>query len=160
MCPECGIGELKHRDFCRRVSKEEGGGKKWYLIPRGKCTHCSKTHRMLPDFMVPFKHYTSEVISGALDGVVTADDLDSENHPCATTISRWHHWLMKNKLRIEGTLKSIGYRLLGFSEGLLKSGESLLERLRDQRKTCWLETLLRFVYNSGNRLEPFRDCDG
>ena len=103
--------------------------------------------------MVPYKHYSAEVISGALDGIVTPDDADSEDAPCEETIHRWHHWLIANTLRIDGYLKSIGYQVLGFSEELLKFGASLLQKLRSSSER-WLETILRFIYNSGGYLVP------
>ena len=81
---------------------------------------------MLPDFMVQFKHYSAEVISGVLDSVVTPEDADSEDRPSADTMNRWHHWLMANEL------------------------------LRELRRSSerWLETILSFIYNSGGFLVP------
>ena len=58
---------------------------------------CRRLHRMLPNFMVRFKHYSAEVISGVLDGIVTPEDADSEDHPSVNTMKRWHHWLMANE---------------------------------------------------------------
>ena len=101
----------------------------------------------------PYKHYASEVISGVLDGIVSPDDEDSADYPCETTMRRWHCWLEANRLRIDGYLKSTGYRLLGFSTELLESRVSLLDKLRSSRPE-WLETLLRFLYNSGGFLVP------
>ena len=66
---------------------------------------------------------------------------------------RWHCWLEANQLRIDGYLKSTGYRLLGFSTELLESRVSLLNKLRSSRLE-WLETLLRVIYNSGGFLVP------
>ena len=60
---------------------------------------------------------------------------------------------MTNYLRIDGYLKSIGYRLLGLGEGLLHSNVSLLETLRSSNG-CWLEAILHMIYNSGGFLEP------
>ena len=108
---------------------------------------------MLPDLMVKFKHYSTEVISGVLDEIVQPDDADSEDHPCEDTMKRWHHWFMANELRIDGTLKSVGCRDLGFDEALLCSGISLLERLR-QTSERWLETIHTIIYNSGGFLVP------
>jgi len=68
-------------------------------------------------------------------------------------MKKWKHWLIANQLRIDGYLKSIGYHLPGFSEELLKSGMSLLEELRRSNER-WLETILRFIYNSGGFLVP------
>ena len=109
------------------------------------------TYLQLPDCLAPYKHYASEVISGVLDGIVSPDDEDSTDYPCETTMHRWHCWLEANQLRIDGYLKSTGYRLLGFSTELLGSRVSLLDKLRSSRPE-WLETLLRFLYNSGGFL--------
>lgn len=65
--------------------------------------------------------------------------------------SRHRNIQMANQLRIDGYLKSIGYCLLGFSEELLNSGMSLLTELRSSIPE-WLETILRFIYNSGGFL--------
>ncbi len=110
---------------------------------------------MLPDFLVHHKHYVTEVISGVLEGIVTPDDEDSEDRPCEDTMKRWHHWLMANELYIDGTLKSVGYRELGFGEDLLKSGTSLLSKLRSSSNN-WLEKIMRYIYNSGGSLAPAR----
>jgi len=133
--------------------KHEGGSRSLFLIRRLKCTHCGRLHRELPDCLIPYKHYSSEVISGVLDGVVNSDDKDSEDYPCESTIARWHQWLAINTSRIDGYLKSIGYQSLGFSEELLKSSVSLLLKLRSSNKQ-WLEGILRLIYNSGGYLEP------
>ena len=100
-----------------------------------------------------YKHYASDVIAGVLDEIITPDDTEDEDYPCETTMLRWKHWLMANHLRIDGYLKSIGYRLLGWDEGLLTSDGSLVETLRISNG-CWLEAVIRMIYNSGGFLEP------
>lgn len=107
---------------------------------------------MLADFLVPYKHYGEEAISGVLDGIVLPTDADSEESPSERTMLRWHHWLMHNQLNIDGHLKSIAYRELGFSEELLKSGISLLVALRRSIPDGWLRSVIRYIYNSGNSL--------
>ena len=62
---------------------------------------------------------------------------------------------MFNALNIDGHLKSIGHRELGFSEELLRSGVSLLESLRRSIPEGWLKVILCMIYNSGGRLWPF-----
>lgn len=135
--------------------KLEGGEKRTIRIERMKCTNngCGRLHNALPDCLAPYKHYASEVIAGVLDEIITPDDAEDEDDPCETTMLRWKHWLMANRLRIDGYLKSIGHRLLGLGEGLLRSNVSLLETLRSSNG-CWLETILRMIYNSGGFLEP------
>ena len=151
-CPVCGE-PLSYRDSCVRIMRLEGGRRRRFLIRRLKCCNCGKLHRELPDCLVPYKHYASEVISGVLDGIVTPDDDDSADFPCEMSMRRWLCWLEANRLRIDGYLKSTGYRLLGFSTELLGSRMPLLDKLRSSRPE-WLETLLRFLYNSGGFLVP------
>lgn len=135
--------------------KMEGGERRWIRIERKKCTNngCGRIHNALPDCLVPYKHYASEVIAGVLDGIITPDDAEDEDYPCEATMLRWKHWLMVNYFRIDGYLKSIGYRLLKWSEEMLGSNISLLEILRSLNG-CWLEAIIRMVYNSGGSLEP------
>ena len=151
-CPDCGT-LLKHRDFKRRVMKIEGGQKYFIQIERLKCKSCRRLHNALPEILVPYKHYTAELISGVLDETITIGDLEDGDYPCEETMKNWHHWLMANQEYIDGYMKSMGYRILGFGEGLLHSKVSLLTRLR-QSSQVWLETILRFIYNSGGRLAP------
>ena len=108
---------------------------------------------MLPDLMVKFKQYAAEVISGVLDEIVQPDDADSEDRPCEDTMNRWQHWFKANELRIDGTLKSVGCRELGFDEVILRSGISLLAELR-KTSDRWLEIIHAFIYNSGGSLVP------
>ena len=124
------------------------------MIPRHKCNNpgCGKLHRMLPDFMVPYKHYTEDVIS---DSVNTSVDLsDNCPGPSAATIRRWKRWIRLNRNNINGHLKSIGYRELGFSKELLRSGVSLLEELMGSIRNGWLRTILCLIYNSGASMVP------
>jgi hypothetical protein len=107
---------------------------------------------MLPDFLVPYKHYAEETIAGVLDGTVLASDADSEDYPAEMTMGRWHHWFFFNQLCIEGQLRSVGHRELGFNEELLRSCISLLNYIRCSIPDGWLKVILRFIYNSGNSL--------
>ena len=134
--------------------RHDDGERETFYIPRHKCSNprCGKVHRMLPDFMVPFKHYTEDVISDCVNN-------DSEqSQPCtgpsASTISRWKRWLSLNTPDIEGHLKSIGHRELGFSKELLNTSVSLLGKLMRSIPHEWLRTILHLLYNSGTFLVP------
>ena len=156
-CPDCGM-LLKHRDYKCRIMKTEGGNKHFIRIERLKCEQCHRLHNALPDILVPYKHYTTEIISGVLDETVSSDDLDDEDYPCEETMKCWHRWLIANQEYINGYMKSLGYRILGyrilgFSEDLLNSKVSLLSQLRNSSEV-WLETILRIIYNSGGYLVP------
>lgn len=151
-CPVCGQ-PLVYRDRCTRIQLLEGRERRVYLIRRLKCPECGRIHRELPDCLVPYKHYASEVISGVLDETVTPEDEDSADYPCEQTMYRWKQWLETNRLRVDGYLRSIGYRLLGFGPELLNSCVSLLEEIRGS-VSLWLETVLKIIYNSGGFLVP------
>ena len=64
---------------------------------------------------------------------------------------RWKAWFERNRKNIDGQLKSVGYRILGFSEQLLISGVSLSDELR-KNGAGWLGTILCVIYNSGGFL--------
>jgi hypothetical protein len=91
---------------------------------------------------------------GMLDGSLTTDDLKYENYPCEKTVERWKAWLEQNRTDIDRYIKSAGYRLLGYGEGLLYSTVSLLEKIMCSVDN-WLGIILRMIYNSGGRLRPF-----
>lgn len=157
LCPICKKGILIYRDHCKRISRHEGGTYEWLRIPRHQCNNpmCKRIHRMLPDFLLPHKHYGEEVIEGVLDEVITPDDQDSNGYPSEITMRRWHHWMALNVSNINGHLKAVAFRELDFSVELLKSGISLLDQLRSSISSCWLRLVIRFVYNSGGKLPAF-----
>ncbi|MBQ6388523.1 MAG: hypothetical protein IJH90_02690 [Mogibacterium sp.] len=133
----------------------EGGDTEWIFIPRHQCDNpaCRRIHRMLPDFLVPFKHYQETVVVDAVDDRIMPDS--SDDRPSAQTVLRWKRWLFMNANDIDGHLKSIGYRELNFTEELLRSDISLLSELRKRIPEGWLKEILRFIYNSGARLLAF-----
>ena len=122
------------------------------MIPRGKCCHCSRLHRALPDFIVPHKHFAAKTITKVLEDEITPDTFIGDA-PSESTMLRWKLWLELNRTLIDGILRSFGYRQLGFSEKLLKSTDSLLDKLIASYED-WLETIIRVIYNSGARLSP------
>jgi hypothetical protein len=90
---------------------------------------------------------------GMLDGRLIQGEDEYENYPCEKTVERWEAWLAQNKTDIDGCLKSVGYRLLGYGEELLYSTVSLLEKMKCSVDN-WLGIILRMIYNSGGRLRP------
>lgn len=154
VCPECG-SPLCRRDKKRRIYKEAGGKKQWFLINRLKCTKCKKLHSELPDCIIPYKQYGADIIEDVIDGVRTADDLETEDYPCEGTMKHWKWWLSKNEANINGQMKSMLHHLLDLKTEFLKSGDSLLEELRERVSPGWLRVVTRFIYNSGGRIEPY-----
>ncbi len=106
ICPCCGT-KLKYRDTRRRIMKKEGGVVVFLLLRRLYCRKCRRLHIELPACLSPYKQYDVEVIEGVIDGIVTEDDLDSENYPCAATMERWKNWIKSKKAKIDTILESI-----------------------------------------------------
>lgn len=110
---------------------------------------------MLPDILSPHKHYAEEVISEAIDERLIP--ADSDYRPSEQTAARWSHWLLKNELNINGYLRSIGHRLLGFAKELMAGEASLLVILRNRQPNDWLKIIIRTIYNAGSKLIPCYD---
>lgn len=141
-----------YRDQKIRIMKVRDGEKQRLLINRLRCRHCQRLHNELPDCLLPYKHYTAELIEGVLDDTF---DVDSDTYPTDMTILRWLKWFATNKLRIEGYLKAIQQSLFGLSEAALSSTESLLLKIQNGGNG-WLSTVVRIIYNSGGFLVPIR----
>lgn len=156
ICPECG-SSLCRRDRRLRIYKEAGGEKKWFAINRLKCTNdkCRRLHNELPDCMLPYKHYGTGIIEDVVDEVVDSDDLDTEDYPCEGTMKHWKWWMFHNEANINGQMKSMLHHLLDLDTEFLKSSDSLLEGLREKVSPGWLSVVVRFIYNSGGRIEPY-----
>ena len=88
ICDECG-GKLKNYDKVTRTVIIKGGERKNFKIRRCKCSKCGKIYRELPDFVIPYKHYDSEIIRGVIDGHITSDTIGYEDYPCNVTMNRW-----------------------------------------------------------------------
>lgn len=155
ICPDCG-SPLCRRDKRLRIHKKAGGTKEWYQINRLKCTNkeCGKLHNELPDCLIPYKHYDAGLIEDVVDEVVTEDDTETENYPCADTMNHWKLWTRLNEKNIEGQMKSTAYRFLDLGSEFLRSTDSLLKELRERISPGWLSVVNRFIYNSGGRINP------
>lgn len=82
MCPECGA-LMSGYDHRKRNVIGADGETRVFLIRRLRCHACRQIHAEIPDILIPYKHYASEVIKtvqqGA-DSLCPADD---------STIRRW-----------------------------------------------------------------------
>ena len=156
LCPECG-SPLKCRDHRLRVHKIAGGEKEWYLIRRLKCSNgkCRRIHNELPDCICPYKHYDAGLIEDVVDGVVSEDDIETEDYPCAETMKHWKWWMQMNETNIEGQMREASHRLFDLDGRFLKSAASLLADVRKRISPGWLPAVMRYIYNTGGRIEPY-----
>lgn len=88
ICPYCN-GKLKYYDKVKRIVKTKRGLSQYVLINRLKCVKCKSIHRVIPEFIFPYKQYEAEVILGVLEGYITPDTLGFEDYPCESTMLRW-----------------------------------------------------------------------
>lgn len=152
VCPCCGA-PLHHHDSRKRIWRLPDGKRRHLVIRRMRCDNCSRLHNELPDCLVPYKHYGTTLIEKVVDGRVGPDDLGLEDYPCERTMQRWENWIERNTTFIDGYIKSIGYRILNYSDQLLKSRISLLNKLRKLERH-WLHIVIPLIYNSGEFLSP------
>ncbi len=154
LCPVCKEGNLIFRDYCLRTVRYEGGESEKIRIPRHQCNNpgCRKLHRMLPDILVPYKHYSEDVIRDAVSDKLDLSMID--DLPSMVTIKRWKRWVKLNHSNIDGQLKSICHRELDFPVELLMSGVPLLKKLMCSIPGKWLRFILRILYNSGACVIP------
>lgn len=87
-CPFC-KNKLKYYDSVKRILKTKGGKAKKIIIRRLRCISCKSLHREIPDSIVPYKEYESEVIKGVIDGLITPETLGYEDYSCEMTMNRW-----------------------------------------------------------------------
>ncbi|MEY8428153.1 DUF6431 domain-containing protein [Lachnospiraceae bacterium 46-15] len=136
VCPLCSAF-LKPRDRRKRIVKQYGGKFVYVYIRRSKCEACGKLHNELPDFLIPYKHYASEVVENVVDGAVTSEDLLAEDYPCEETMKRWKHWVQRMIERVRKNLKCKA------REG---TGKDVLGSVL-QLTAGWLPIVLQIVYN-------------
>ena len=158
-CPYCGV-LLEFEDHVQRHRKLAGGEKEWFLIERRSCPAGCGLHRVLPDFLAPYKHYDIDIITGVLNWTITPNILAFEDYPCERTMERWQAWIVLNLVFINAYLKSVGIRLFAMGIALAYAAADLVEELRNRNRHDWLRIIIRAVYNTGSSLEPHRDHPG
>ena len=130
-CPCC-EGDLFVRGTCRRQAINSAGDKVQYQLRVLQCRDCRRTHRELPDPLVPYKRYDGEAI--------TYIENDPSNAPCnirsVPLILGWLAWFISYANHICESQSLI------LSAPLSKtSGKTRLQRFM---------FLVRIVVNSGN----------
>ncbi len=102
ICPKCG-GPLKYHDTVSRVVRMDYGKVTTISVKRMRCSKCGSKHRVVPNNMLPYKHYKAEIIYGFVAGTLTTNDLAYEDYPCETTIKNWIY-AHKKQLLLRGDI--------------------------------------------------------
>lgn len=90
LCKKCGT-KLKHYDRVKKVVKSKGGKKRYIWINRYICPVCGEIHRELPEDILPYKHYESEIIRGVIEGLIDENTYGFEDYPSSMTMHRWRN---------------------------------------------------------------------
>lgn len=88
-CPICN-GKLKYYDTVKRLVRTKNRKTKYIRIRRLRCTDCYRLHRELPNDILPYKQYESEIIIGVIEGLIDVNTIGFEDYPCEMTMQRWH----------------------------------------------------------------------
>ena len=97
VCPKCG-GELKYYDSVERIVRTDFGKRYWIKIERMICTDCHSTHRVIPNILMPYKHYEKEIIKGFVDRSKSSYDLRYEDYPSESVVNEWRRTQNKQTL--------------------------------------------------------------
>lgn len=139
-CPYC-EGSFKVIGSRRRVLFQQDGTTQPLVIRRLQCTECHRISHELPDKIIPYKRYESDVISEAL-----SEETTLENDCCPaehSTIKRWKLWFFLLHEYIEAVVWALA-ELLG-SKCFVKLPLYPLSRQADG----WLKLIVRNLINSG-----------
>lgn len=79
---------MKKCGTCRRIVRTPYGV--FYVWIEVYVDSQGHYHRALPDFLIPYKHFSVQTIEAALDH---DQDLDLYDNPCDTTMKRWNTWM-------------------------------------------------------------------
>lgn len=80
---------MKHYDSVPRNLRTKHRAIKRIFVERKMCNYCGTIHRVIPDVAFPYKQYEAELISGVVEGLITAETLGFEDYPCESTMKRW-----------------------------------------------------------------------
>ncbi len=91
---------MKPYDTCKRhvthLDDEEVGHRVLYVLRRLQCENCKKTHRELPNFIVPYKHYSRKAIEDVAKGKKVSVPYEER------TRQKLRAWFKRAKVYFEG----------------------------------------------------------
>ena len=134
----CG-GHLAFKEYIFRIVRKPGEDKEFVEIRVLYCVDCNTTHRELPDFLLPYKHYVAEAVEAAVD---------RKKADCSErTVKRWRAWFK----RIRSYLAAALLAALSAFDKVRLSALDPLETLR-AAGSGWLSGAMRRYVNSGGTL--------
>jgi hypothetical protein len=148
-CPHCGQ-EVVYRDSRLRIWLHCNALADRIRIHRMFCRTCNKLHTVLPDVLVPHKHYGAAEIETILESEARSDEVSD------STVAHWRQWVKGNEAQIEGVLQSLK---LESEDKLpeLRNNENLFAQLKEIFSN-WLSVVSRLVVNGGFEFLPVLQC--
>ncbi|MCL1855804.1 MAG: DUF6431 domain-containing protein [Clostridia bacterium] len=130
ICPLCG-GPLTVHCCYRRHIRDGNGSRHDGWIAQGKCETCKKYPSLIPEFIMPYKHFEAAVIEAAIWEVEEKGDLGLSSCPAdESTIRRWIHQFGERGAQAVGWLLSILYAVYDERIGALElQNKGLLKQL-------------------------------
>ena len=128
LCARCG-GPLAVHDCYPRHILDENGERHDGWIVQGHCSACKKYPALIPDFIMPYKHYEAAVIESAISKVEEEGRIRLGDCPAAgSTVWRWVNQFEERGALAVWCLLAILYTVYGLhisaleliDQGLLK----------------------------------------
>ena len=134
-CPKC-KNLMKFRDTCNRHSKDNDSECTWYVLRRFQC--CGNTHREIPDFLFPYKHYDADVVQAAIDGDTDGFNVDE------STIRRWRKQWLAGEAHIRLILLAFFTQSNNELPRLTGTGADIIDLIK-AKHSRWLAFVLRML---------------
>lgn len=97
LCSQC-TGRLNLHGAYRRHCRDETGKRNYGWVAQGHCAMCVCYPSILPDFIMPYKHYKADVIESVISEYESGrivEHLDG----CAADVSTMRRWIRQFKIR-------------------------------------------------------------
>ena len=131
LCPLC-YGLYKVHGCYQRHCLNENGDRYYGWVAQGRCDACKKYPAILPDFIMPHKHYKTEVIEGVIAASEAGQIIEGFGG-CAADVSTMRRWVKQFRKRgadAVGWLLSMLLTVYEHHVGLLElRNKTLLEQL-------------------------------
>jgi len=137
VCPKCGK-LMAFRDTCKRNGLDKDARCRRYILRRFKCKDCKNTHREIPDFLFPYKHYEADVIQAAIDG--ETDGISADN----STIRNWQKQWQEQETRIQLVLAALLIKINNETGKLIGSCPNIIISIK-RKHSRWLAFVIKVL---------------
>jgi hypothetical protein len=129
LCPGCYWQLVVHGSYKRHL-KDALGERHNGWVAQGHCVNCNTYPSLIPDFIMPFKHYMGGVIEAVIEGL-EGDGIDFSGCPAdEATVQRWANQFNERGAQAAGWLISILFNVYGCFAGILEQqNKGQLKRL-------------------------------